>query len=104
MLLGFGVPTVTASPFSRGNPKGPRVKHSVFDHTSILKLIEWRWDLQPLTARDASNDVGNLATALDFSNPNPMVPSLPSRPRLHTLACRCSRRSALWAPCPGLPG
>jgi len=22
----------------------------VFDHTSILKLIEWRWDLRPLTA------------------------------------------------------
>ena len=80
VLLGFRVPTVTASPFSRGNPQKPRVCHTVFDHTSILKLIEWRWNLQPLTARDASNDIGNLARALDFLNPNPMVPSLPSPP------------------------
>jgi phospholipase C len=40
VLLGFRVPAVTASPFSRGNPGVPRVKHSVFDHRSILKLIE----------------------------------------------------------------
>jgi phospholipase C len=49
----------------------------VFDHTSVLKLIEWRWQLRPLTARDASGDVGNLVEALDFSNPDPTVPVLP---------------------------
>jgi phospholipase C len=38
----------------------------VFDHTSILKLIEWRWGLDPLTARDASEDISNLALALDL--------------------------------------
>jgi phospholipase C len=50
----------------------------VFDNTSILKLIEWRWNLKPLTARDASGDVGNLAFALDLAHPDPTVPPLPN--------------------------
>jgi len=78
VLLGFRVPVVIASPFSVGNTQAPRVQTAVFDHTSILKLIEWRWGLQPLTARDASSDVGNLALALNFSSPNASVPELPS--------------------------
>lgn len=65
-LLGFRVPTVIVSPFSVGNPRHPRVNSLVFDHTSILKLIEWRWGLDPLTARDASDDINNLALALDL--------------------------------------
>ncbi|HMC74564.1 MAG TPA: hypothetical protein VKG87_09685, partial [Terriglobales bacterium] len=31
----------------------------------VLKMIEWRWNLRPLTIRDAS--ARNLALALDFS-------------------------------------
>jgi phospholipase C len=77
-LLGPRVPTVIASPFTRGNPATPRVIKTVFDHTSALKLIEWRWGLPPLTARDASSDVGNLATALNLTKPRVTVPTLPS--------------------------
>jgi phospholipase C len=76
-LLGIRVPTVVASPFSIGDPNDPRVSTSVFDHTSVLKLIEWRWGLAPLTPRDASNDIQNLAYALDFEQPDPSVPTLP---------------------------
>ena len=76
-LLGLRVPVVVASPFTRGDPASPRVDSQVYDHTSILKLIEWRWNLRPLTARDASTDVGNLAFALDLANPDPSVPALP---------------------------
>ena len=76
-LLGFRVPTVVASPFSRGNPEDPKVKGMTFDHTSILKLIEWRFGLDPLTARDASHDVQNLARALNFHTANAAVPALP---------------------------
>ena len=76
-LLGFRIPAVIASPWTRGDAVSPRVNSTVFDHTSILKLIEWRWGLPPLTARDASTDVGNLAAALDFSSPNAEVPALP---------------------------
>ncbi len=76
-LLGMRVPTVVASPFTRGDPNDPRIVSSVFDHTSILKLIEWRWHLRPLTLRDGSADVGNLATAFNFETPDASVPALP---------------------------
>src|SRR6185295_2312523 len=76
-LLGLRVPVVVASPFSRGDPANPRVVSTVFDHTSVLKLIEWRWNLRPLTARDASSDVGNLVKALDFTRRDASVPALP---------------------------
>jgi phospholipase C len=76
-LLGFRVPTIVASPFSRGEPDDPKVKGMTFDHTSILKLIEWRFGLEPLTARDASHDIQNLARALNFHTPNAGVPNLP---------------------------
>jgi phospholipase C len=87
-LLGLRVPTVVASPFSAGAPHDPRVSALVFDHTSALKLIEWRWGLQPLTARDASNDVENLARALNFENPNVSVPTLP-QPNAPLLSAPC---------------
>ena len=87
-LLGLRVPTVVASPFSRGNPADPRVSALVFDHTSVLKLIEWRWGLAPLTPRDASDDVLNLAYALDFSQPDTVVPSLP-KPQAPLVAAPC---------------
>jgi len=87
-LLGLRVPTVVASPFSRGNTSDPRVSALVFDHTSVLKLIEWRWGLAPLTPRDASNDVLNLAYALKFSEPNAAVPNLP-KPQVPLLAAPC---------------
>jgi len=76
-LLGLRVPVVIASPFTRGDPANPAVDSQVYDHTSILKLIEWRWNLRPLTARDASSDVGNLAFALQFKTPDASVPALP---------------------------
>ena len=76
-LLGMRVPVVVASPFSRGDSVNPRVVSQIFDHTSVLKLIEWRWHLRPLTARDASTDVGNLLEALDLMHPNAAVPALP---------------------------
>jgi phospholipase C len=75
-LLGFRVPTVAASPFSLGNPADPKVKGMTFDHTSIQKLIEWRFGLQPLTARDASHDIQKLARALNFHTVNAAVPLL----------------------------
>jgi len=78
VLLGFRVPTIVASPWTRNtHPDTPAANSTLFDHTSVLKLIEWRWGVRPLTKRDASAEIGNLAASLDFSNPNPAVPSLP---------------------------
>jgi len=61
---GFRVPTLLVSPYARRG----YVSHEVYDHTSILSLIEWRWGLKPLSVRDAA--ATNIATALDFSRRN----------------------------------
>jgi phospholipase C len=63
-LRGVRVPCVIVSPYA---PR-ERVSHVVFDHTSVLRMIEWRWDLPALTVRDAS--ANNLAEALDFRRPH----------------------------------
>ena len=76
-LLGCRVPTLIVSPFARGNPAQPRINPLLYDHTSVLKLIEWRWGLAPLTARDASDEIANLAYALNFAAPDASVPALP---------------------------
>jgi phospholipase C len=68
-LRGFRVPNLIISPWSgRGV-----VRHGLFDHTSVLKMIEWRWDLTPLTIRDAT--ASNLASLLDFSLANLDAPT-----------------------------
>ena len=67
-LLGFRVPCVVMSPFARRE----HVSHLLLDHTSVLRLIEWRWDLAPLTVRDAG--ATNLAEALDFTRPRLRAP------------------------------
>jgi len=76
-LLGCRVPTIVVSPWTRGNTATPRIDSGLYDHTSVLKLIEWRHNLPPLTKRDASNEIANLANALNFSNPEFSVPALP---------------------------
>jgi phospholipase C len=87
-LLGFRLPVVIASPFTSGAAANPRVSSLVFDHTSVLKLIEWRWGLAPLTPRDASADINNLAYALNFNQPQTAVPSLP-KPSTPIIAAPC---------------
>jgi phospholipase C len=76
-LLGCRVPVVVVSPFTAGSPAIPRINSLLYDHTSVLKLIEWRYNLPPLTARDASNEVANLAQALNFNAPYVSPPALP---------------------------
>lgn len=77
-LLGYRVPTIIASPFTRGDPHHPRVVHNLFDHTSILKFIESNFKLRPLGARDASRlrtDPGDLAVALRRGGVDRAIPS-----------------------------
>ena len=58
---GFRVPTVVVSPWARAD----YVSHTVFDHTSILRLMETKWNLPALSARDAN--ANNMLDCLDFS-------------------------------------
>jgi phospholipase C len=68
-LRGFRVPTIVISPFARRR----HVAHHVYDHTSILKLIEWRWQLAPLTTRD--RHARNIGEVLDFAHHNLSAPA-----------------------------
>src|SRR5215471_16977508 len=72
--LGFRVPAVIVSSYAK--PK--HVTSTVYDHTSILKLIERKWNLPPLTRRDAA--ATDPLDALDFDNPPHFLtpPSLPT--------------------------
>jgi phospholipase C len=70
-LRGFRVPCLLISPFARRR----YVSHTLFDHASILKLIEWRFDLKPLSGRVTG--ANNLAVALDFSRRRLPAPSIP---------------------------
>ena len=76
-LLGFRVPCIIVSPWTRGNPLNPTVNHTVFDHTSVLKLIESVFNVAPLAARERSEDVGNLLSALNLGNAQTAVAGVP---------------------------
>lgn len=60
---GTRVPAVIVSPFAK---KG-FIDHTQYETTSILKFIETRWKLQPLTTRDAQ--AGDLTTAFNLAKP-----------------------------------
>lgn len=80
-LRGFRVPCLLISPFARRG----YVSHDVYDHTSVLKMIEWRWGLQPLSVRDAN--AKNLADALDLSTTNLAAPDFAVPPALISNLC-----------------
>jgi phospholipase C len=58
--LGFRVPTLVISPFAK---KG-YVSHVVMDHVSILKLIQWNWNLASLNSRNAAS--GDMLDLFQF--------------------------------------
>ena len=70
-----------SSPRSRA---GGHVAHTTYDHTSILKMIEWRWGLKPLTPRDQY--ARNLANALDLHRQGHLFPAY-AVPPFTTVGC-----------------
>jgi phospholipase C len=70
---GFRVPAVIVSPYARPD----YVCSEVLDHTSVLKLVEEKWNLPALTTRDAA--ATTPLDALDFTSPPAFLkpPSLP---------------------------
>ena len=71
--LGFRVPAVIVSPRRGRN----YVSHHVHDHTSVLKLLETKWNLPALTFRDAN--ASNLLDSLDLRTPSAGVRSIRRR-------------------------
>jgi phospholipase C len=59
---GIRVPVLAISPYS----KRAFVSHHTYDHTSVLRFIETRFDLPALTARDANADP--MLDMFDFTN------------------------------------
>ncbi|HEX2849069.1 MAG TPA: alkaline phosphatase family protein [Acidimicrobiales bacterium] len=90
--LGVRVPIAVVSPWSRPH----FVSHVARDHTAVLKLIETRYGLAPLTRRDAW--VPNMLEFFDFSHgPAFLVPPpLPPAPVDPAQAAACAT-----APPPG---
>ncbi|HTA46769.1 MAG TPA: alkaline phosphatase family protein [Bryobacteraceae bacterium] len=76
-LLGIRVPTAIVSPWTVGNPANPTVTSEIFDHTSVLKLIESVFGVPPLAARETSTDVGNILDVIDVTRPAMAAPLLP---------------------------
>jgi phospholipase C len=95
---GFRVPAVVVSPFAKKN----YVSHVVHDHTSILSLVEHKWNLPALTNRDGAAD--NLLDCLDLDRPPAFLtpPQLP-RPKNTTGApiCTPSQPGPIPNPNPG---
>lgn len=71
-LRGFRVPCLVIAPWARRG----YVASGTYDHASILRMIEWRWGLPPLSVRDAT--ANNLAEVLDFATPQLQAPAFPA--------------------------
>ena len=72
--LGFRVPLLVVSPFSRGG----FVCGDTFDHTSLLRFLETRFGAEvPNLSAWRRSVTGDLTTAFNFAKVNASVPSLP---------------------------
>jgi len=94
--LGFRVPLILASPFTRGG----LVCSDVLDHTSVLRFLEQRFGVEvPYLSEWRRKTVGDLTSAFNFAAPlDPSIPKLPDAAALAALA-----RSQQHLPAPTMP-
>ena len=73
--LGFRVPMLIISPFSRGG----FISSDTFDHTSVLRFLETRFGAEvPNLSAWRRSAVGDMTSAFNFSKPDTSVPILPT--------------------------
>lgn len=89
-LRGFRVPCLVASPLARRG----HVAHGLYDHTSVLKMIEWGWDLPPLAPRDAA--ANNLADVLELGGRPDLDAHRWTLPDFEIEDCRATWVDTLW--------
>ena len=83
--MGFRIPAVAISPYVRRG----HVDHGIYGFESILKMIEYKFGLRPLTRRDAY--ARNIARSFDWvSKPRLTPPDIPTAPMV--LGMQCSNR------------
>ncbi|MHB1488237.1 MAG: alkaline phosphatase family protein [Acidimicrobiales bacterium] len=71
---GFRVPSVVVSPYAKRH----YVSHVLYDHTSILAMVERKWNLPALTYRDANaNDLSDFLDLKAMKQGKPTFPELP---------------------------
>ena len=76
-ITGYRVPLIVVSPYANKN----YVSHTPADETAILKLIETRFSLSPLTLRDAAQP--DMTEFFDFTNPPWLTPPTPPPPNMN---------------------
>jgi phospholipase C len=79
--MGIRIPAIAISPYARRG----HVSHGVYGFESILKLIEYRFGIPPLTRRDAYAQ--NIGRSFDWSKPELTPPDLPDPPNVVGQAC-----------------
>ena len=96
--LGFRVPMLVVSPFSRGG----LVSSDLFDHTSVLRFLETRFGAEvPNLSAWRRAAVGDLTSAFNFKAPDPSIPSLPSTiPAIQQAIQQCTANLAGTTPYP----
>ena len=97
-VYGVRVPAVVVSPWSRAH----YASNALHDHTSILGFIETKWNLAPMTMRDANAD--NLLDFFDFTTPAFAAPpalAAPGNPALSDRTCSTADPNRSIEPYPG---
>lgn len=92
---GFRVPAVVVSPYSRPD----HVTHVLHDHTSILAMVERKWNLPAMTMRDA-----NATDLMDFIDLSKMAfrePPKLAAPNTSPAAMACTKTGPGTIPPPG---
>jgi phospholipase C len=100
---GFRVPSVVVSPFAKQGKKHNEayVSHIVYDHTSVLATLQYKWNLPALTWRDANaNHLLDFVDLEALSKGRMTVPSMPklARPGNTTEALSCTGPGVLPPP------
>ena len=95
-LRGFRVPCLMVSPLARR----AHIANRLYDHTSILRMIEQRFGLPALTVRDrTANDLaGELTTRPDLRAPTYNVPAGPFGGACRVPAPGAPSPEAEWGP------
>jgi phospholipase C len=75
-ITGYRIPLTVISPYAKKN----YVSHTVMDSTAILKFIETRFNLPPLTKRDAAQP--DMSEFFDFNNPQWITPPIPPQQKV----------------------
>jgi phospholipase C len=94
---GIRVPCAVISPWARTD----YVSHEVMDHTSILALVEAKWNLPAMTHRDAN--AHNMLDMLDFKDAAFRTPPKLAKPLIDTdpSALACNTKGPGTIPPPG---